>query len=67
MILHFHERALEAHAQGAHLEDIFDAPVRERIARAKYVPEDEMHVFDEIAAEIDTQLVGPGRAGGEAS
>jgi V/A-type H+-transporting ATPase subunit A len=67
-ILHFHERAMEAHGQGASLESIFEAPVRERIARAKYLLEDEMEAaFDEIETEIDTQLVGPGRAGGEAS
>jgi len=56
-ILHFHAKALEAHAAGAALADIFSAPVRERIARAKYLTEDELDVFDQIVSDIDTQLV----------
>ncbi|MDO8963809.1 MAG: V-type ATP synthase subunit A, partial [Coriobacteriia bacterium] len=60
-ILLFHEKALAAAASGAALRDIFAAPVRERIARAKYVTEDAAPAeFDAIAAEIETQLVGQG-------
>jgi len=59
-ILHFHEKALDAHEGGGALKDIFSAPVRERIARAKYLTEDQMGVFDEISSDIDTQLVGEG-------
>ncbi len=47
-ILHFHEKALEAHAAGGALPEIFSAPVRERIARAKYLTEDDLDVFREI-------------------
>ncbi len=57
LILHFHDRAMEAHAAGMSLAEIFSAPVRERIARAKYLPEEEMGAFDEIAAEVDAQLL----------
>ncbi len=56
-ILHFHAKALEARAAGATLPDIFAAPVRERIARAKYLTEDDLAVFDQIVSDIDTQLV----------
>ena len=56
-ILLFHSTALKAHAAGASLEAIFAAPVRERIARAKYLTEDALGEFDAIAAEIETQLV----------
>lgn len=63
-ILLFHEKALEAHAKGAPLKRIFSAPVRERIARAKYLSSDQMAEFDSIDSEIETQLVGEG--GGEA-
>jgi len=63
-ILLFHEKAIEVHAQGAPLEAIFTAPVRERIARAKYLTEDDLGVFEEIACDIETQLVGQG--GGDA-
>ena len=63
-ILLFHAKAIDAHARGASLKAIFAAPVRERITRAKYLTEDELGVFDEIASDIETQLVGEG--GGEA-
>jgi V/A-type H+-transporting ATPase subunit A len=66
MILLFHEKALEAHAQGAPLKRIFTAPVRERITRAKYSEEDQMSVFDEIGSDIETQLVGEGLKVGDA-
>lgn len=59
-ILLFHEKALEAHRAGASLKEIFTAPVRERIARAKYLTEDKMDVFSEIASDIETQLVSEG-------
>ncbi len=65
MILLFHEKAEEAHSAGAALKDIFAAPVRERMARAKYLLEEDMGVFDEIESDIETQLVGEGRRGGE--
>jgi len=57
-ILLFHEKALAAHANGAALKDIFAAPVRERITRAKYLTEDEApKTLDSIASDIETQLV----------
>ena len=57
-ILLFHEKAVAAHANGASLKDIFAAPVRERITRAKYLSEDEAPaVLDAIACDIETQLV----------
>ncbi len=57
-ILLFHEKALAAHENGAALKDIFAAPVRERITRAKYLTEDEAPaVLDSIASDIETQLV----------
>jgi V/A-type H+-transporting ATPase subunit A len=59
-LLLFNDRALEAHGRGAPLSAIFEAPVRERIARAKYLTEEETGVFDEIASDIETQLVGEG-------
>ncbi len=56
-ILLFHEKAIEAQAEGAPLKGIFSAPVRERIARAKYLTIDDIAVYDEIASDIETQLV----------
>ncbi len=63
-ILLFHERALAAFQDGAELADLFAAPVRERLARAKYLAEDQMHVLGEIESDIETQLVSEGRRGG---
>ena len=56
-ILLFHEKAIEAHAAGAPLAGIFSAPVRERIARAKYLTIEQLGVYEEIASDIETQLV----------
>ena len=56
-ILHFHEAAIAAQRHGAALKDIFAAPVREKIARAKYTTAEELGIFDEIASDIETQLV----------
>ncbi len=58
VILLFRDRALEALSRGASLEAIFSAPVRERIARAKYLSADDIAEFDAIASDIETQLVG---------
>jgi V/A-type H+/Na+-transporting ATPase subunit A len=60
VILLFHTTALAAYASGGALRDIFAAPVREQIARAKYLSEDEApSALDGIEAQIETQLVAP--------
>ncbi len=59
-ILLFHERAIEAHGSGAALKDIFVAPVRERITRAKYLGLNDIDQYESIASDIETQLVGGG-------
>ncbi|MDY0341235.1 MAG: V-type ATP synthase subunit A [Coriobacteriia bacterium] len=56
-ILHFHETAISAERHGGALKDIFAAPVREKIAHAKYASADDLGIFDEIASDIETQLV----------
>jgi V/A-type H+-transporting ATPase subunit A len=63
-ILLFHDRALAAQRVGAPLGEIFAAPVRERLARAKYLAEDQLHVFDEIEGDIETQLAAVGQLAG---
>lgn len=60
MILLFHEKAIDAQRTGGALKDIFAAPVRERIARAKYLTEDNLGEFSQIASDIETQLVAEG-------
>jgi len=51
MILHFHKEALAAIAADVDTAQIFKLPVREEIARAKYIPEKEI---DKIAAIRET-------------
>ena len=63
IILLFHRTAIRAHEHGAPLKEIFAAPVREHIARAKYLTEERHAEFDQIASEIETQLVGEGVPG----
>ncbi|MRS12339.1 MAG: V-type ATP synthase subunit A [Actinobacteria bacterium] len=60
-ILLFHAKAIEAQGAGVTLKAIFAAPVRERIARAKYLTVDDLAVHDEIDSEIETQLVAGGK------
>jgi len=59
VILHFHETALEAHKQGAAIKEILASPVRDHIARAKYLTIEQIDQYDAIKSEIDTQLVSP--------
>ena len=63
LILLFHKTAIRAHEHGAPLKQVFAAPVREHIARAKYLTEERHAEFDQIASEIETQLVGEGVPG----
>jgi V/A-type H+-transporting ATPase subunit A len=60
VILEFHNTALEALGNDAQLKAILAAPVRERIARAKYVLEaDAPAEFKAISSAIGTQIVSP--------
>lgn len=38
------------------IEDVLELGVREQIGRAKYIPESEMNKFDEILAEIKSEM-----------
>jgi V/A-type H+-transporting ATPase subunit A len=55
-VLHFHKMALQAIEAGADTADIFKLPVREEIARAKYIPQKEMKKISEIRNTIETQI-----------
>lgn len=60
-ILLFHHTAIEELKKGASLRSMLAAPVRERIARAKYLSEEAAPAeFDAIANDIGTQLVSSG-------
>ncbi len=55
-ILHFHKQALVAIDAGVETADIFKLAVREEIARAKYVPQDELNKVTQIRDTIEQQM-----------
>jgi len=55
-ILHFHKQALVAIDAGVETADIFKLAVREEIARAKYVPQDEINKVTQIRDTIEQQM-----------
>lgn len=57
LILSFYEKSKTAIARGADIERIAEAPVREKIGRAKFVANDEYkEVYAQYDAEIDAEL-----------
>ena len=68
LILNFHHEALKVVEKGEidlDLEKLFTLPVRERIARAKYVPEAELAGLDNLDREIKEQVALAGGLEGE--
>jgi V/A-type H+-transporting ATPase subunit A len=55
-ILHFHKQALEAIEAGVETSEIFGLAVREKIARAKYTPQDQISKIGQIREAIDEQM-----------
>ncbi len=54
LILFFYDKSLEALEKGVELENIIELPVRVDIARAKYIPEEEMdEKFNELIEKIE--------------
>ncbi len=69
MILSFHHEATAVIEKGEidlDLEKMFALPVREKIARARYVPEEELKELEGIKAEIKEQVSTLAGEGGEA-
>jgi len=58
IIMHMHERMGEALRAGAKPSELFELPVRERIARAKYIPEERISEILGITDEIDNEIRG---------
>ena len=52
LILEYGEKGQTALDAGINLSDILGMPVRERIGRAKYIPEDSLKTFEDIETEI---------------
>jgi len=55
-ILYFHKQALAAIEAGVETAEIFKLEVREKIARAKYIPESDITKITEIRQTIDEQV-----------
>ncbi len=55
-ILHFHQQALGAIERDIETADIFKLAVREDIARAKYIPEEEIEKITQIRQTIEEQM-----------
>lgn len=58
LILDFYQVAKEGLASGDKLDIILKAPVRERIAKAKFIPEDKLDEFKTIEKAIVQELAG---------
>ncbi|MGB9839730.1 ATP synthase subunit A [Thermovenabulum sp.] len=58
LILLFYEEAQKALDKGAPFVKLEKLPVRERIARAKYVKEEDIAIFDEIEEQIKEEIAG---------
>jgi V/A-type H+-transporting ATPase subunit A len=57
-ILMFDESARNLLKQGISLKKIIDEPIRERISKAKYVPEDDIGKVEAIVAELKQKTAG---------
>ncbi|NLJ41601.1 MAG: V-type ATP synthase subunit A [Clostridiales bacterium] len=56
LIMEFNELGQKALESGAELDKIIYLPIRERIGRAKYTPEEEIDVLDEIMEELQKEM-----------
>ena len=56
LILEFHALGQKALEEGVELGKIIKMPVRERIGRAKYIPEDKIKELEAISQEIKAQI-----------
>lgn len=55
-IMHFHKQALAAIEAGVDPAELFKLPVREQIARAKYIPQDQIERIGQIRDQVDQQV-----------
>lgn len=63
LLMEFHQLGQKALEEGAELSQIVDLPVRERIGRAKYTPEEELHKLDEILDDLHKQMASLAEGG----
>jgi len=56
LIMFFHERAEECLKSGVAIDDTAELNVREEIAQARYIPEENLSQFEEIRNHIESQM-----------
>ncbi len=56
IILYLHERMADSLEEDIPLSSLTSLPIKERIARMKYVPEDEIQKIDDIKNQIEIEL-----------
>ena len=52
LVLKFYDEGLRGLDSRVYLKEVSEMPVREKIARAKYLPEEELNKIDDISEEI---------------
>lgn len=66
LILTFQEKGQQALDAGVNLSDVLGLPVRDRIGRAKYIPENEVKVqFEKIESDLSSQTAALIDQGGQ--
>ncbi len=63
LILEYNVKGKQALDAGANLSDVIDLPVREKIGKAKYVPEDKLSQFTAIENELNGQIAAIAQKG----
>jgi len=57
LIMNFYYKARDAVSAGARINEIFSLPIRERIGRAKFVPEEKVNqIYDDMEKDLETQM-----------
>lgn len=56
LILEFYDKTQKGLEEGVYLDEMMEMPVRERITRAKNIPEDALHTFDEIREQLAEEI-----------
>ncbi|RVU53933.1 V-type ATP synthase subunit A [Anaerosphaera multitolerans] len=57
VILKFYDASLRALDNGVYLPEIEEMPIRERITRSKYVPEEEIATLDQLVEDIESEIM----------
>lgn len=64
LIIEYNRLANDALEKNVDIEDILEIPVKDKIGRAKYIPETELSKFDDILAELKKEIADLSGEGG---